>query len=209
MDTKVLKNIEEKAFFAGLYYNVIQMRKKTKKTIKYAIIAIICLAAYPLMNGVFSSPPEGTNLSTRPTQGKNLHEADYVKAYCKGEIEHVLKDNTRIDCLTETYACEFDWAKKWYEGVGQALWYSYNTGKKPCLVLILKTQKDEIYYNRAKLLCDKHDIHLEAIRAGEKTDDIAESEIPKQSFVPAGIKEFSKFIDSWTSKEPFRLKQVS
>lgn len=98
---------------------------------------------------------------------KKLNEADYIKAYCNGKTEYVLPDNTRIDCLTENYVCEFDWAKKWYEGFGQTLWYSYNTGKKPCLVLILKSDKDYIYYNRAKKLSRKYDVNLIKLKSND------------------------------------------
>ena len=96
---------------------------------------------------------------------EKLREADYVHAYCNGKEEYILPDKTRVDCLTETHACEFNWAKKWYEGFGQALWYSHNTGKKPCLVLILKSDKDYIYFNRAKILCDKYGVWLIKVKA--------------------------------------------
>jgi len=39
-------------------------------------------------------------------------EADYVDHYCqqwRGQIEYRLPDRTRVDCLTDTQAIEFDW----------------------------------------------------------------------------------------------------
>lgn len=39
-----------------------------------------------------------------------------------GKMEVVLKDKTRIDCLTAEYAIEVDFAKKGAEGIGQALY---------------------------------------------------------------------------------------
>jgi len=66
-------------------------------------------------------------------------EADYVDAYCphmRGQIEYVLPDRTRVDCLTDTHAIEFDWCRKWAEAVGQALYYARSTGRMPAIVLI-------------------------------------------------------------------------
>ncbi len=135
----------------------------TKKKVILIIIVFVFLSfTIPVLCQIFILNQNGDKLL--PT-GKKLLEADYVHAYCKGTEEYVLPDKTRIDCLTETHACEFDWAKKWYEGFGQALWYSHNTGKKPCLVLILKSDKDYVYYNRAKILCDKYGINLIEVRA--------------------------------------------
>lgn len=68
-------------------------------------------------------------------------EADYVAHYCqqwKGQIEYRLPDRTRVDCLTDTHAIEFDWCHKWAEGIGQALYYSKVTGRAPAIVLICK-----------------------------------------------------------------------
>jgi hypothetical protein len=68
-------------------------------------------------------------------------EADYVDHYCQqwqGQIEYRLPDRTRVDCLTGTQAIEFDWCKKWAEGIGQALYYSIKTGKVPTVALICK-----------------------------------------------------------------------
>ena len=63
---------------------------------------------------------------------------DWVNFHCKGEIEFVLEDRTRVDCLTDTHAIEYDWSNKWAEEVGQALYYSAMTEKEPSLVLICK-----------------------------------------------------------------------
>lgn len=97
------------------------------------------------------------------TKETNYKEADYVNAYCKGTIEYVLNDKTRIDCLTESYAIEFDWAKKWAESVGQSLYYANMTGKLPAVAIILKSKRDERYIRRIKK-ADK-DIKVFRIRA--------------------------------------------
>lgn len=78
----------------------------------------------------------------------NYKEADYVNAYCNGQIEYRLNDKTRVDCLTDDYAIEFDWAKKWAESIGQSLYYSKMTNKKPAVAIIMKSPKDEKYIKR-------------------------------------------------------------
>ena len=77
-------------------------------------------------------------------------EADYVNAYCKGIIEYELPDRTRVDCLTDDYAIEFDYAKKWAESIGQSLYYAKMTGKKPAVAIIIKKPTDRIYIERIK-----------------------------------------------------------
>jgi len=81
-------------------------------------------------------------------QEKKWHEADFVDAHCRGEIEFVLADRTRVDCLTDTHAIEYDWGKKWAESLGQALFYSAMTGKKAGIVLIVNPRTKDRYLKR-------------------------------------------------------------
>ena len=83
-----------------------------------------------------------------------MKEAYYVSQWCGdfGQREFLLWDNTRVDCLTKDYAVEFDFAKKWAESVGQALYYSKMTGKKPAVALILSDLKDYRYVKRVERL---------------------------------------------------------
>ena len=60
-------------------------------------------------------------------------ESSYQHAWCSahnGIEEFENKDFTRVDCLTDKYAVEFDFANKWAESIGQALHYQLMTGKK-------------------------------------------------------------------------------
>lgn len=78
-------------------------------------------------------------------------ESHYQQQWCNdhgGIIEYVLPDRARVDCLTETHAVEFDFAKKWAEAIGQSLYYSRITGKRPGIVLIIAGEKDEKYIKR-------------------------------------------------------------
>lgn len=45
-------------------------------------------------------------------------EREYVAQHCTGIMEFVLPDRTRVDCLTDEYAIEFDFAPKWAEALG-------------------------------------------------------------------------------------------
>ena len=79
----------------------------------------------------------------------------------------VLKDKTKVDCLTDEHAIEVDFAKKWAESVGQSLYYAEMTGKKPAIGLIIGA-KDNIYLKRLKLIADKYDIKIIKLKRIER-----------------------------------------
>ncbi len=85
-------------------------------------------------------------------QAKHLAlEKEYQAQWCSehgGICEYVLPDNTRVDCLTSTYAIEFDFAQKWAEAIGQSLYYATMTGKTPGIVLIIEKPSDIRYLER-------------------------------------------------------------
>lgn len=88
-------------------------------------------------------------------------EADYVNRYCMGKVEYVLPDRTRIDCLTETHAIEFDFGRKWAEALGQSVYYSAQTGKRAGIVLILDTRTEVRYLNRLRLAVEHAGIDVD------------------------------------------------
>ncbi len=94
-------------------------------------------------------------------------ESSYQHAWCSkynGIEEFENKDKTRVDCLTDKYAVEFDFANKWAESIGQALHYQYMTGKKAKVVLILEDPKHEmVYYHRVKKLGKIHNFEVEYV----------------------------------------------
>ena len=55
---------------------------------------------------------------------------------------------TRVDCLTDYYAIEFDWAKKWAESIGQSMYYAKMTEKLPAVAIIMRSPIDEKYIRR-------------------------------------------------------------
>lgn len=78
-------------------------------------------------------------------------EREYQKAWCDGAggtREFVLPDRARVDCLTSTHAVEVDFAPKWAEAVGQALYYSIETGRSPGILLIMEESGDERFLKR-------------------------------------------------------------
>lgn len=78
------------------------------------------------------------------------YEKHYQAEWCKnrGVTEYVLPDRTRVDCLTNTHAIEFDFGRKWAESIGQSLYYSLQTGKRAGIVLIIKRKKHYRYWIR-------------------------------------------------------------
>ena len=85
----------------------------------------------------------------------NQLESYYVNQWCTndfGRKEALLWDMTRVDCLTKDYAVEFDFAKKWAEAVGQSLYYSIMTNKKPAIALIMNNSTDYRYLKRIERL---------------------------------------------------------
>jgi hypothetical protein len=78
-------------------------------------------------------------------------ERYYQEKWCNqnnGIAEYILPDKTRIDCLTKKYAIEFDFAPKWAEAIGQSMYYSKVTNKKPAICLIIKSKNDYKYVKR-------------------------------------------------------------
>ena len=94
-------------------------------------------------------------------------ESSYQHAWCsahKGIEEYENQDKTRVDCLTEYHAVEFDYANKWAESIGQALHYQLMTGKKAMVVLILEEpEKEMVYFNRVKKLGKIHGFDVEYV----------------------------------------------
>jgi hypothetical protein len=97
------------------------------------------------------------------TLSVNSLERDHQIPWCQavnGEIEHVLDDKTRVDCLTETHAIEFDFAKKWAEAIGQSLYYSAKTGKQAGIVLIVLDPEECRFADRIRTTIREKDLAI-------------------------------------------------
>ena len=80
-----------------------------------------------------------------------------------GEMEYVLEDRTRVDCLTDEYAIEVDFAKKWAESIGQSLFYAQMTGKEPAVGLIVG-DKDSRFLKRLDRVAKEFNIKIFIIK---------------------------------------------
>ena len=78
----------------------------------------------------------------------------------QGEVEKRMGDGTRVDILTDDLAIEVDFAKKWYEAIGQACHYANLTGKKPAIILIVREQSQEKYIRAAARVCKTTKVRL-------------------------------------------------
>lgn len=78
-----------------------------------------------------------------------------------------MPDRTRVDCLTDTHAIEFDFGTKWAESIGQSLYYGLQTGKKPGVVLILEKPTDMKYWIRLNSAITHYGIPIDTWKTGE------------------------------------------
>ena len=101
---------------------------------------------------------------------KKYKEKHYQTLLCNeldGVMEQSLLDRTRVDCLTDIYAIEVDFAKKWAESVGQSLYYAEMTQKKPGIGIIVGDNKrDKRHLKRLKVLAKKYNIRIFEIPRG-------------------------------------------
>jgi len=104
---------------------------------------------------------------------KHKKEADYQREFCTdGIMEYPLKDMSRVDCLTEKYAIELDFAKggKHYNCLGQALHYSAMTDKIGKCVLIVRKESEmkKVKAIRNAIKYHKLNIELDIIKDYEE-----------------------------------------
>ena len=78
----------------------------------------------------------------------------------QGQVEYRLPDATRVDILTEDLAIEVDFAKKYYEAIGQACHYAEMTGRKPAILLIVREKYQEKYIKAAARVCKSTKIRV-------------------------------------------------
>ena len=127
-------------------------RKKYQNKTVHFIITFLLMATGIYYFGLNYVPQK---LYETQTMKPNQVEAYYQNEWCTpdfGRKEVILWDMTRVDCITKDYAIEFDFAKKWAESIGQALYYSKLTGKAPAVVLILTNPTDYRYAKRIERL---------------------------------------------------------
>ena len=94
---------------------------------------------------------------------ENINEKWYQQRWCEqkdGQVEVILKDKTRCDCLTDDYAIEVDFSRKWAEAVGQSLHYAKMTGKQAGILLIVENKNDKKHLARLKSVITFHNLPI-------------------------------------------------
>ena len=103
------------------------------------------------------------------------NEDYYNRMFCKemgGQAEYVLPDRSRVDCLTSTHAFEADWAQglKVYESIGQALYYSAETGRQPGILLLIKNKNSERYIRKVKRVIEAFNLPIKLVIRDVRTN---------------------------------------
>lgn len=99
------------------------------------------------------------------------NEKWYQQQWCSqmgGEMEVVLKDKTRCDCLIDGYAIEVDFSKKWAEAIGQSLHYAKMTNEKAGVLLIIEGPNDKRHLKRLEDTISYHSLPIRVWTTDEK-----------------------------------------
>lgn len=106
---------------------------------------------------------DGKPRAAPPAPQPKLSEIQFTKkiaAAIDGVTEFRLRDDSRVDILTDKHAVEGDWAHKWPEGVGQCLYYAIMTARVPAILLLADIKKENRYIDRCHLVCSHYSIEL-------------------------------------------------
>ena len=110
----------------------------------------------------------------QPAYAKRLkHEAVYQKEWCtkhNGAIDYKLNDNSKVDCITDTHAVEFDYGEKWIQAMRKSRHQSLNTGKAPGIVLILENSKDKKYLHKLREITENRRLGIKIWTVGVDVD---------------------------------------
>jgi hypothetical protein len=102
-------------------------------------------------------------LTVSNVYGKNkMLEKEYQEVDCKqkrGKTEYPIEGG-RVDCLTKSYAIEYDFAKKWADCLGQTLYYSAMTNKIGICTLIVEDNIDYKYVRKLEEAINYHQIYI-------------------------------------------------
>ncbi|MCB0567125.1 MAG: hypothetical protein KDD01_22390 [Phaeodactylibacter sp.] len=86
-------------------------------------------------------------LTTALAAAAQKNEADYVELIRQqmGGQKEVAVNSGYVDLVTGRYAIEVEFANKWKQSIGQALWYGLQTDRTPGVVLIKRGENDHKY----------------------------------------------------------------
>ena len=72
------------------------------------------------------------------TKAKDL-EKYFQNRFCKDmKLEVYTRSKGFVDCVTDTYAIEVDFAKSWTAAIGQSLWYANELKKRAGIILVCR-----------------------------------------------------------------------
>lgn len=106
---------------------------------------------------------------------ENSHEKEWTSALANtinGKSE-VQVDRGRVDVMTDVYAIEIDFLRKWHEGLGQAIHYGDDSSRIGVLALIIEGIDKEKEIQQSDLLkkierlCLEKGVKLILLRSGE------------------------------------------
>ena len=102
-----------------------------------------------------------------------MSEGEYQKEWCakhNGEIDYKTQDKTTVDCLTDTYAVELDYAEKWVQSMRKSRDHSLSTGKAPGVVLILQNSADEKHLFKLRKVVEKRRLGIKIWTVGRDVE---------------------------------------
>jgi len=101
------------------------------------------------------------------------HYQDIFAAQVGGRTEVTAGDGTRCDILTDSYAIEVDFARKWGEAIGQSLNYGFQFNRQAGIVLILEKPSDRKHLIRVNSIIQHYDLPLKVweMRAYEQSSE--------------------------------------
>ena len=98
------------------------------------------------------------------------HYQDIFAAQVGGRTEVAAGDGTRCDILTDSYAIEVDFARKWGEAIGQSLNYGFQFNRQAGIVLILEKPSDQKHLIRVNSIIQHYGLPIKVweVRAYEQ-----------------------------------------
>lgn len=116
---------------------------------------IICIITLPFVATAQRSPQAPQRRLTEAEHQKVLA----AKFHAKAEV--ILWDRTRIDLVNDQHVIEIDFAPKWAEAIGQALYYSIAdpSDRTPAIILLVDAGQDR-FAHRCQAVCARHGIKL-------------------------------------------------
>ena len=102
-----------------------------------------------------------------------MSEAEYQKEWCakhNGEINYKNQESSTVDCLTNNYSIEFDFAEKWVQSMRKSRDQSLSTGKLPGVVLILQNSADENYLFKLREVVEKRRLGIKIWTVGRDVE---------------------------------------